>query len=391
MFHYLKHSVLTCGIVPGATATVLLAPAQAWLVPPAITLLNALVDTLTPPDRSVPRYAHRWVLEAWIYLYVPLIGLLFFSLMWLAAPGDLLGFSSAVARRLPPDLAAIKREAGWQGLAAATFAVGYVLSSNHLYAHELVHCPSNRFGMAVGRWLLAMGGDAQFSISHVHAHHLHVGTPHDAATARRGESVYRFALRSSIGQYRESWQIESRRLGASMARWLPWRNRVLSGLLMSMAISLAWYAAAGLPGLAIHAVVMVTAKFLFECVNYIEHYGVVRAPGSRVQPRHSWDCDARMSSNALLNLSRHADHHAHAHKRYWELRSHDTGLQLRHGYIGTIVLALAPWLWHRFAAPQLRHWDEHLADADERRLAAEANRASRHPLFTWNPSDPTHA
>ncbi|MGZ8320793.1 MAG: fatty acid desaturase, partial [Telluria sp.] len=128
-------------------------------------------------------------------------------------------------------------------------------------------------------------------------------------------------------------------------------------------------------------VIIVTAKFLFETVNYIEHYGVVRVPGTRVEPRHSWDCDNRMSSNALLNLSRHADHHANAHKKYWELETVDTSLQLHYGYISTIVVALVPFWWHRFAAPQLHEWDVRSAAPEEKILAEMANRASAHPVF----------
>lgn len=381
MYKYFKHSYLTCFIVPGATVAVFLAPQWAFLVPVVITLLNTIGDNLTPPDRSVPQYSHQWVLNAMVYLYVPFVSLYLFSAVWIAAPGDLLGLSGWVAQWAPVDLLARKQAAGLGGLLAVTFAVGYVLSSNHLYAHELVHRTTDRLAMLTGRWLLAMVGDAQFSISHVYAHHRNVGTADDAATARRGESVYRFFIRSSIGQYRESWKIEGQRLGNSGRPVFSLHNRVLSGLLMSVFLYALWFMAASWKGIAIYTVIIVTAKFLFETVNYIEHYGVVRVPGARVEPRHSWDCDNRMSSNALLNLSRHADHHANAHKKYWELETVDTSLQLRYGYISTIVVALVPFWWHRFAAPQLREWDARSAMPEEKILAEMANRASAHPVF----------
>jgi len=385
MYKYFKHSYLACFIVPAATLTVFLAPQWAFLVPVAITLLNAAGDILTPPDRSVPDYTRHWILEAMVYLYVPSVALYLFSLMWIAAPGDLFGLSAALAAALPSglsiDLLAIKERAGLRGLLASTFAVGYVLSSNHLYAHELVHRTTDRVAMFTGRWLLAMVGDAQFSLSHVYAHHRNVGTVHDAATARRGESVYAFFVRSSIGQYREAWQIEGQRLRNRGLSLLSPRNRVLSGLAMTALLYVAWYLVAGWIGVALYSAVIVLAKFLFETVNYIEHYGVVRVPGSRVEPRHSWDCDTRMSSNALLNLSRHADHHANAHKKYWQLEAVDTPLQLNYGYISTIVVALVPFWWHRFAAPQLQRWDRQSAVPEERALAEQANQNSAHPVF----------
>lgn len=381
MYKYFKHSYLACFIVPSAALAVFLAPQWAFLIPLVITLLNAAGDNLTAPDRSVPDYSQHWILNAMVYLYAPAVALYMFGLVWIVAPGDLFGLSAGGAHYLPVDLLAIKREAGLRGLLACTFAVGYVLSSNHLYAHELVHRTTDRLAMWTGRWLLAMVGDAQFSISHVYAHHRNVGTALDAATARRGESVYRFALRSTVGQYRESWDIEAQRLRNRGRALVSPYNRVLSGLAMTALVYVAWFLGAGWRGVAVYSVVILLAKFLFETVNYIEHYGVVRVPGSLVAPRHSWDCDARMSSNALLNLSRHADHHANAHKRYWELEAVDTSLQLHYGYITTIVVALIPFWWHRFAAAQLANWDRYSALPEERLLAEAANRASRHPIF----------
>ena len=381
MYKYFKHSYLTCFIVPSAAIAVFLAPQWAFFIPVVITLLNTLGDNLTPPDRSVLQYSQHWILNAMVYLYVPFVSFYLFSAMWIAAPGDFLGLSAAVAQWLPVDLLAIKEQAGLRGLLASTFAVGYVLSSNHLYAHELVHRTTDRLAMLTGRWLLAMVGDAQFAISHVYAHHRNVGTPMDAATARRGENVYAFFIRSSIGQYGESWEIEGQRLRNSGKGLFSVHNRVLSGLAMTAFLYALWFLAAGWIGAAVYTVIIVTAKFLFETVNYIEHYGVVRVPGTRVEPRHSWDCDNRMSSNALLNLSRHADHHEKKKKKYWELEAVDTSLQLHYGYISTIVVALVPFWWHRFAAPQLRQWDARSAAPEEKILAEMANRASAHPVF----------
>jgi alkane 1-monooxygenase len=381
MYKYLKHSILTCFIVPAAAMTVLLAPQWAFFVPIMITLINVLGDVLTPPDRTVPKYSQLWILDAYVYLYFPIILFYVFSVIWLAAPTDLLGFGAAVKQLLGIDLLTTKAQAGWAGVVASTFAVGYVLSSNHLYAHELVHRTTDKLAMLVGRWLLAMGGDAQFSISHVYAHHANVGTVLDAATARRGESVYRFFIRSTLGQYRESWAIEGQRVRSKGKPLVSLHNRVITGLLMSLVYGVLCYLAAGITGAVIYVVIAVTAKYLFETINYIEHYGVVRVPGTQVKPRHSWDCDTRLSSNALLNLARHADHHANAQKKYWELQSQDTSLQLHYGYIGTIVMAMIPPWWHRFAAAQLIEWDRRSASAEEQVLAERANRDSGHPLF----------
>ena len=38
------------------------------------------------------------------------------------------------------------------------------------------------------------------------------------------------------------------------------------------------------------------AKSLLEVINYTEHYGLVRVPGQKVRPRHSWNSNSVMSS-----------------------------------------------------------------------------------------------
>ena len=60
---------------------------------------------------------------------------------------------------------------------------------------------------------------------------------------------------------------------------------------------------------------------LLEGVNYIEHYGLVRAklPNGRyapVGPQHSWDADWRLTNAVMYKLQRHAHHHMNASKPY---------------------------------------------------------------------------
>lgn len=51
-----------------------------------------------------------------------------------------------------------------------------------------------------------------FIIEHIHGHHRNVATPHDPATAIKGETVYHFWWKSVIGSYLSAWNIESKRV-----------------------------------------------------------------------------------------------------------------------------------------------------------------------------------
>ena len=78
--------------------------------------------------------------------------------------------------------------------------------------HELVHRTRQPLHLVWGRWLLGLTFDASFAIEHVHGHHAKVSTFEDPASARRGEGVYGFILRSTRGQLRSAWRIEGERL-----------------------------------------------------------------------------------------------------------------------------------------------------------------------------------
>jgi len=245
-----------------------------------------------------------------------------------------------------------------------------------------VHRRSQPLAMLAGRWLLAANGDAQFSISHIYGHHMNVATPKDPATARRGESLYRFVVRSATGQYREALEIERRRLHRQGQAVWSHHNLVLRSVAMSAMIALAAYGLAGLPGLLVFFGACLVSKFLFENVNYMQHYGLVRVPGARVEPRHSWDCDTRAATRVFYNLSRHSHHHSKPAMPYWRLLStrdsHDSP-RLDLGYIVSMFIAAAPPLWFRFTTPKLIEWDRRLATPQERELAKVANYLSKYP------------
>ncbi len=78
--------------------------------------------------------------------------------------------------------------------------------------HELVHRKKKSLGFIVSNWLLAITWDPAFGIEHVHGHHKNVATYNDPESARRGEGVYSFIFRSTVGTLKNAWNWESERL-----------------------------------------------------------------------------------------------------------------------------------------------------------------------------------
>jgi alkane 1-monooxygenase len=237
-------------------------------------------------------------------------------------------------------------------------------------AHELVHRLQSPRDLIIGRWLLAFASDTAFAIEHVHGHHRTVGTPADPATARRGESLYAFILRSGVGTITNTVRREATRLTNLRQPVWSWRNRALRGQLMSLVIAAVYFYAAGVTGLIAFLVISLIGIAYLETVNYIEHYGLVRVPGRPVEARHSWDSYRAVSNLLLYNLPRHSDHHTNAHKPFWDLAARSDAPLLPYGYQIMMALAFFPRRFFRLMEPHLRTWDENMANAEERAIAA---------------------
>jgi alkane 1-monooxygenase len=384
MTDLVRFSSLVFFYYPLSYVALLLSGAWPWLAIALMVATQVVVDNLTTPDLAPVAARRPILLDLLLYAHLPAGALMLLLMLWQAAPGDLFNIGTLAAAVLGERVLEAHAQASWLDLIAAGLLGGFIMSSNTVAGHELVHRLSNRVAVTAGRWLLAMNADAQFSISHVFGHHANIGTDKDPATARRGESLYRFVVRSAIGQYREAVGLERERLRRRGHGFLTVHNQLFSGVAMSAAVAAVCYAFAGWRGMAVYAIAAVYAKFLFETVNYIQHYGLVRMPGARVEPRHSWDCAARACSNAFYMLSRHSEHHARPALPFWRLQPTNlggAGPQLRYGYLATMIFAMIPPLWFRLTTPLLLHWDRAVATEDEARMATVANRRSGIPVL----------
>lgn len=307
------------------------------------------------------------LLDAALYLHVLQSLVVVFLLVWVASPNDIFHLSETLNGLTGLDLYQSKPRPIPELLSLAVLC-GFVLSINMVVGHELTHRTMNRLDSAVGKLSLAIVGDSQFAISHIYCHHKNVATPEDAASARRGESIYRFIVRSTVGQYREAWGHERDRLCRTGARTLGFRNQLLIGVGITVAMAVAALFFGGTPALAAYLLVCLVSKLTYEATNYIQHYGLVRVPGERVRKSHSWDCRSAFSSSALLNLTRHSAHHESPNKKYWELNSGSEELLIQNGYIVQILRALLPFYWFRYMGKKLEVWDNTHATEGELEL-----------------------
>ncbi len=247
----------------------------------------------------------------------------------------------------------------WAFLALAA-GTGVAGGSAINVGHELGHKP-NRIDRLAARLACALVGYGHFNIEHNRGHHVMVATPEDAASARMGETIWAFVTREIPGAAGRGWALERERLDRKGLPFWHWRNELLQGYAVSLAVAAALVAAFGwimLPFLLVHHAM---AWFQLSLANYVEHYGLKREKRSDgryapCEPRHSWNTNHIVSNLMLFHLQRHSDHHANPLRPYQALRNFDDLPRLPSGYPGSYVLAVIPPLWFRVMDPKVMAW-----------------------------------
>jgi alkane 1-monooxygenase len=229
--------------------------------------------------------------------------------------------------------------------AVAGMTAGLAINTGHELGHK-----NSKIEKTLSKIVLAVAAYGHFTVDHNRGHHLLVSTPEDEASARMGESIYKFAGREIPGAFRRAWTLERERLAARGKPLWHYSNPILQSYAISLLVAAILVAAFGWLSLVFLAIHHALAYWQLTSANYIEHYGLLRektAKGryERCEPRHSWNCNFIVSNLVLFHLERHSDHHAHPLRRYQALRHFPDLPQLPNGYFGMYVIAYFPWLW----------------------------------------------
>ena len=302
-----------------------------------IPLLDHLFpnDASNPPEQIVPQLEADGYYRLLTHLTVPLHFVALIAGAWFVATQGL----------------------GWFGLLGLGLTVGAISGYGINTGHELGHKKAFADRVAA-RLALAVPFYGHFSIEHNAGHHTEVATPEDSASARFGESIYRFSLREIPGGFRRAWRLERQRLERRGFRTWSWRSELgqsWGGSLLLYGGLLAAFGTVILPFLLIQTAF---AWWQLTSANYVEHYGLLRlkrADGryERCQPHHSWNANHLASNLVLFHLERHSDHHAYAARHYQSLRHFDDVPQLPSGYFGMFLLSYVPYLWRRVMDPKV--------------------------------------
>ena len=201
------------------------------------SLLIILGDYFLGEDVSQPEYSYPWLIELPLHLALPIITAMLLSFAWASGSmgEDFLGIGVLLSGFFSYDFLAARDGNIWSDYIGGILGVGFMVAGYGTnVAHELTHRIKDRFAMLEGRWLLSASCNADFSIEHVYGHHVTVGTNEDPATARKGENIYTFAIRSTVFGHISAWKLELQRLRKKDYGFISLRNRMITGYLMSL-------------------------------------------------------------------------------------------------------------------------------------------------------------
>ena len=313
-----------------------------------IPLLDYLFpnDSSNPPEQIVPQLEADSYYRLLNHLTVPLHFVILIIGAWFVANNQL----------------------GWSGLWAISLTVGAISGFGINTGHELGHKKAASDRLAA-RLVLAVPFYGHFTSEHNAGHHAEVATPEDSASARFGESIYRFVLREIPGGLSRAWRLESKSLQRRGLKAWSWQNEILQSYALSVLLYGGLVLAFGAVVLPFLLIQTAFAWWQLTSANYIEHYGLLRQKGpdgryERCQPHHSWNANHIASNLVTFHLERHSDHHAFAARRYQSLRHFEDVPQLPSGYFGMFLLSYVPPLWRRVMDPKVMAW----ADGDLSRV-----------------------
>ncbi len=350
--YYLGPAMVLAGIVGFALG-------GQWVWLGAATILVVLgLDLLLGKDLAKRRVDQPLLVAVPLYLHVVLLTTLYLTMCW-------------------------RFGQGWgehSGLAMVSIVVGSVVSlawlsaiPNVPVAHELGHRP-DKFSQFLADYLAVFFADPTRWISHNMGHHLLVSTTADSDTARRGESVYRFIGRATVGAWHEAWQAETGRLkNLEVSVWSP-KNRIARAAVMLALFLLVLMLVGGWQGLLIGVAGVLVSKGIVEGLNYLQHYGLIRETDNPFEIRHAWNHLSWASRAAAMEITTHSEHHLDSDLDFTHLTPLVDAPQMPSAAL-CFICATIPPVWERFIArPRLREWDEQYASSAEREMGEAANR-----------------
>lgn len=209
-------------------------------------------------------------------------------------------------------------------------------------AHDLLHsrCKIQQFFSVL---LLTVSGIPHFATEHVFGHHRSIGLQEDATTAKLNENFYSYFFKVSVANLKESF-ITQYGLPNYLRRRVLLTNLKMLGLLFATWGLIFIFAKNPAPTITFFMVQGFVSYFLYELINYIQHYGLRRrSANDEITPQLSWNCYYKYTNYLLFLLPLHSLHHLPDKSR--KTAQLKAGPRMPYLYFMMIAMALLPPIW----------------------------------------------
>ncbi len=224
---------------------------------------------------------------------------------------------------------------------------------NITLAHDLLHS-NNKTDKFLSATLLLLANIPHLAIDHVYGHHRTIGLKDDATTAKVNQGFYNYFFKTAFSRVYQVYFTGFQLPGFARKRILKYGIVMLMLQLVVWAIIL-WALPKGPQVFLLFVVQGGMSYFLYELINYIQHYGLCRKyADAPVTQQHSWNCYYKYTNYILYMLPLHSLHHLHKTDRKKMADSLTSGPRMPYLYFVMITLALIPPLWFKKMNPWLQ-------------------------------------
>ena len=229
---------------------------------------------------------------------------------------------------------------------ALPFTVGQSIDASH----ELIH--RNQFALrAIGFLGLVPFHFTTYPVEHLFMHHKLVGTPEDAVTSPKNQTIYEYYVRTIFSSYKQTFKYS--KFFFAFCIILNW-----SFVYLMYNIALKQFqndSSLAFKKTLLFVLIAFESLFLMECVEYIEHYGLVYRKSQNEKPVleiSSWNTVVNPLYNWItFRFQRHSDHHMNAYKIYSSLELNDKMPQYPFTFPQAVGASWFPFIWYKIADP----------------------------------------
>lgn len=211
-------------------------------------------------------------------------------------------------------------------------------------AHDLLH-GHKKIDQFLSAMLLISAGIPHMAADHVFGHHRNIGLAKDANTSKFNQDFYSYFFILVVDRIKESYFTQFNLPGYMRKKVFRLNIKMLLFLIVVWLV-IFFFATNPFTALGFFIFQGCVSYFLYELINYIQHYGLSRQHESnKITQSLSWNCYYKYTNYILHLLPLHSLHHLPHNNRTIKEESLKDAPRMPYVYFVMVFMALVPPLW----------------------------------------------